>query len=451
VRARLDRGDGAVPDERTGTLDLDEATIEALRDDTQTVEAHGAALGERLFTGDVGQLFTQARAASVSSATGQNGTTGPGDPLRVLLSVQDDALRALHWERLCAPVGDGQWGLLSQDMRATLAMSLASTTQRHYPAIGRADLRALIVVASPSNVKDYSLTPIPDVPATIDSVRAALGEIPSDELEAPTLTGLAQALDDAAAQGRPYTLLHVCAHGKVLTAGPHAGESRLYLADSNGETDAVTPARLLSALGQRASLPRLIFFATCESGSPSAAFGNLAELVVQRLGVLAAVAMTAPVSLDAAQQLGAGFYRHLRRHGQPDLALAAAMAALASGAYRTVPALFTRLRGQPLFTDRADLPLTDPQIEVGLRRLSAFVDQHAPVLREIMAQHTLALRRMRGVPTAELDVDARRERVAALAGLDDVAQEYMRLAAPSAGWSPTSPSMRSSSKDATRW
>ena len=83
-----------------------------------------------------------------------------------------------------------------------------------------------------------------------------------------------------------------------------------------------------------------------------------------------------------ADALAAAFYPRLREHGQPDLALVEAGAALAARHDITVPALYSRLGGQPLFSDALDRELTPAEIDYGLQRLDELLPERAPVLVE---------------------------------------------------------------------
>ena len=49
---------------------------------------------------------------------------------------------------MCAPFDDG-WDFLALNQRAPFSLYLPSLTDRRFPPIGRRDLRALMVVASP--------------------------------------------------------------------------------------------------------------------------------------------------------------------------------------------------------------------------------------------------------------------------------------------------------------
>ena len=141
-------------------------------------------------------------------------------------------------------------------------------------------------------------------------------------------------------------------------------------------------------LNPRQGFPRFAFLATCESASPTAeatgALGGLAQRLVRELGMPAVVAMTDMVTVTTATALAGQFYRRLREHGQPDLALVEATAGLAERGDITVPALYSRLAGVSLFSDavRPLLDLTPTEISDGLDRAAPLLAERAPVLLE---------------------------------------------------------------------
>ena len=194
----------------------------------------------------------------------------------------------------------------------------------------------------------------------MDGVRKALGDIPHivladpaavpDAAGPPTLDALAERIT-----AEPITLLHFICHGRVA----EGGETVIFLADAQGQVSAVTASQLidrLRLLHGAPGLPRFAFLSTCESAAPEAAasLGGLGQRLVRDLGMPAVVAMTERVSVATADALAAAFYRRLREHGQPDLALAEATAGLAGRHDITVPALYSRLGGRPLFSDTLD-------------------------------------------------------------------------------------------------
>lgn len=157
-------------------------------------KAYGTILGKSLFKDDVRDAFTRAQARN-------------DDLLRVLLSIEDNSLRLLRWERLCAPLERG-WRLLRLEQRMPFSMHIPSLTDRRYPVLRRTDLRVLLLAASPNGLSDYGLHGF-DVMASVDSVRAACGELPCDVLASingaigpPTLDALCERITAGA-----YTIL----------------------------------------------------------------------------------------------------------------------------------------------------------------------------------------------------------------------------------------------------
>ena len=89
----------------------------------------------------------------------------------------------LRWERLCAPDGVGGWDFLALDQSTPYSRYLRSLTDRRFPAIGRRDLRALVVLADPPPDNPYGLASFeaPDTPEegrTAQALTSALGGDP---------------------------------------------------------------------------------------------------------------------------------------------------------------------------------------------------------------------------------------------------------------------------------
>jgi hypothetical protein len=195
--------------------------------------AYGTLLGQALFSGPVHTAFIQARAMT---SVGRD--EKEEERLRVLLLVEDQALRTWHWERLCAPTDVEGWDFLALDQRVPFSIYMPSAAERRFRPIGRRDLRALVLVANPQNLGEYGLDDFDDA-ATVACVQAALGDIPNDVLAnvedaagPPTLDELARRIT-----AESYTLLHIVAHGQYQK---RKGETALYLADENNQVAAVT-------------------------------------------------------------------------------------------------------------------------------------------------------------------------------------------------------------------
>src|SRR5215207_7722351 len=424
-----------------GTLLLGPEAEQALLAAVIEPEAYGTILGQALFREHVRDALARARAE----------TTGD-DRLRVLLTVEDEGLRVLRWERLSAPL-DGGWDLLALNHTAPYSLYLPSITDRRFPPIGRRDLRTLIVAASPAGLDQYRLAPF-DVAAAVAGVRAALGDIPSDVL-ATDATGtesdgsIGPATLDAIGQritAGTYTLLHLVGHGSVARTEADNQETTLYLAKPDGSVDPVSGTRLLERfqrLDPRQGFPRFAFLAACESASATAeaagALGGLAQRLVRELGMPAVVAMTDKVTVVTATALASQFYRRLREHGQPDLALVEATAGLAERGDITVPALYSRLAGVSLFSDavRPLLDLTPSEIANGLERGAPLLEERAPVLladadtgdgtRRGFTAVAEDLRGLLGADSTHLSDTAREERLKALEELDAIGKEALDL------------------------
>ena len=406
-------GGGALPMRSEGELTLSLEELQAAQLDRK---AYGELLGKSLFRDDVRDAFVQAR------SEGQ-------ETLRVLLDVEDEALRRLRWERLCAPF-DGKWDFLALNQRAPLSLYLPSLTDRRFPAIGRRDLKALVVVASPSGLDQYGLSPF-DASKAVHSVRTALGEIPSDLL-AEEEGAVGQATLDTLCEritAQPYSLLHLVCHGKFQS---ESGDTVLYLARSDGSVEPVTTTRLidrLSKLQGARGLPHFAFLCTCESAAAEAegALGGLGQRLVRELGMPAVVAMTEKISVATAGALASAFYQQLRQHGEVDRALVEATAGLQGRYDVTVPALFSRLGGRPLFSDTLDRELTQQEIKSGLVDFEALLSERAPILRSRFEAIANTLQSTLSSAPQALSKESGKDRKQALAELEHLCEEVTDL------------------------
>jgi hypothetical protein len=383
---------------------------------------YGTMLGQAIFRNGIRDAFVQALAKS----DGQ---------MHVLLFVEAEDLRGLRWERLCAPL-DGRWDFLSLDQRVPFCLYLPCVTDRRFPPIGRLDLRALILAASPAGLERYKLAEF-DAAAAAASVCAALGEIPSAVLRAgdgsvgpPTLDALCERIT-----AQTFTLLHVVCHGRFQ---PGAGETILYLAGADGQVDPVTGTRLLDRLSKlrgARGLPQLAFLSTCESAVQEAggALAGLAQRLVRELGMPAVVAMTEPVTVTTAGALAEAFYRRLREHGQVDRALSEACAGMAERHDIHVPVLYSRLGGRPLFSNASDRELTLAEIRHGLTRARDLMGQRAPVWlqeratqpRSVFDEQADRMQRTLHAEYADLLAEGQRDRDGALDGVSNLCDEVI--------------------------
>ncbi len=387
---------------------------------------YGTLLGQAVFQGSVRETFV--RALSKSSHDSR---------LRLLLAIEaadNDPIKTLHWERLCAPIDtDGSWRLLARDQRVPFSLYIPTVIDRYFPPIGRRDLRALVLIASPTNLGKYQLAPF-DVKAVLAGVTESLGEIPFDVLAndidnavgPPTLQELSRQLTNA---NKPYTLLHFVCHGKLL----NNGETVLYWATEDNQVLPVTGEELLGELksigNHQRGLPHFTFLCSCETADPRAegALGGLAQRLVKNLGMPAVIAMTRKVSVETALALGRSFYKRLRQSGEIDVALQEATAGLAKRYDSTVPALFSRLGGRPLFCDRLEgRELTDEEIDYGIDQLRQLLKERAPHASVIHKKFETQAKKLKSLQRSDTRL-AREDRTQALVELDTICDQVIDL------------------------
>ncbi|MEK8020928.1 MAG: CHAT domain-containing protein [Candidatus Parabeggiatoa sp.] len=406
-----------LPIRHESTFQLNQTDLEELRSLLRQPKDYGTFLGKKLFQGEVRVAFDRAWGESK-------------DGLRILLIVEaeDIELKTLRWERLCAPK-DGQWNFLRLDQGLPFSMYIPASTDKRFPPIGKDDLRALVLAASPENLGKYRLDAF-DVEASVAGVREALGDIPcevlaplSEAIGPPTLDELCRQLTV-----RQYTLLHFIAHGKVIDGG----ETALYWANADNQSEIVTGTELISQLknleGPR-GLPHFAFLSTCESASPKAegALGGLGQRLVRELGIPAVIAMTEKVTMTTALALGMRFYQQLRKSGHVDLALAEATAGLMGRNDIIVPALFSRLAEQALFSHSLDRDLTNLEIKYGLEQLRTLLKDRAPVLQKEFEKDAKNIQGKLGADKKDLTDIARQEREQALLKMNTLCQEVSDL------------------------
>lgn len=402
-----------------GTLKLNQEDFGHLISLQLQPQNYGTVLGKALFQDEIRDAFIAAIRESQES-------------LRVLLFIEavDKELRILRWERLCVPI-DNSWSLLALNQRVPFSLYIPATTDRRFPPIGKRDLRALILVASPSDSKKYNLAEF-DVEATVKSVKSALGEIPTDVLatvegaiDLPTLDELIKHLNDRTKQ---YTILHFVSHGRMNKDS----ETLLYWSKADNTVEVVTATRLLEQLSRlrgARGLPHFTFLSTCESASPEAeaGLGGFGQRLVRDLGMPAVVAMTEKVTIKTAQALAENFYRKLQESGEVDSALQEASATLAERQDITVPVLFSRLGGRPLFSDQLDRDLTNAEISYGLVRLNKLLEERSPLLLSKLQDQKRKLAPTLEADTTALTKQANQERSQALEEVNNLSQEVLDL------------------------
>lgn len=331
-------------------------------------EDYGALLGKSVFRGEIEKAFIQA----LTDAKGINAK------LRVLLFIEADDLRNLRWERLCAPTDRG-WDFLQINQQTPYSLYLPSLIDRRFPPLNRSQMKALILVAGPEELKGNLPLPSFDVEASVRNVSDALEKIPHQVLASsphaigkPNLENLCQHI-----AANRFTLLHIVCHGAFK---PENKETILFFPDENGYP--VTTSELIKRFKRLTPLPHFTFLSSCESASPNAetGLGGTAQRLVRELGMPAVLAMADKISVRTIEKLTHIFYSRLYEHGEVDLAVADALVAIQGEHDVTTPVLFSRLGNRPLFCEKYEYILNQQEIRDGLTRLKREVEIRAPIL-----------------------------------------------------------------------
>lgn len=343
---------------------------------------YGNKLGRTLFKGEIANKFLNALNDSRQNSA----------RFRILLNVttEDDntkeTLQSLHWHNLCVPIDsdelnrDKKWNFLCSYGTMLFSQCISTVASSRFYPIKKSDLRALVLIASPSDSQSEPF----NVQEFVDNLKTAFGnEISYDFLAnnvnnaigAPTLKELKKQLTKAQDKQEPYTLLHFVCHGRLVD-----GKPVLHWANEDNSFLKVTGEDLIDALNQTAqnghgsTLPHLAFFYACESAKGD--INGLAKSLIRKVGMPAVIGMTGEVPIKTALALGQKFYPRLVEHGEVDLALQQAISEIKDENELTIPTLFSRLGGRRLFSDRPEL--TDKEIKHGLEKLDEVLKQQAP-------------------------------------------------------------------------
>jgi hypothetical protein len=317
---RLDQGQSAY-----ATFDLAEF---------KNLEYDPAAYGQKLT-----QSFFAEPAVQTAFAQARVSAQSLGAPLRIRLLIGPSAseLNSLHWEMLRDPQNASP---LSTGENLLLSRYLSSLDWRPVRLRAKGALRALVVVANPSDLSAYGLAPI-DVEGELARARLGLGEIPVSAF--PELgSGRRATLNDLVACLREsdYDILYLVCHGALVKDEPW-----IWLEDDQGKVARASGSELVTRLNELATRPRLVVLASCESaggqaGDALAALGpRLAEA-----GIPAVLAMQGKISMQTVAELMPLFFQELQRDGQVDRALAVARGAVRQRPDHWMPALFMRLK-----------------------------------------------------------------------------------------------------------
>lgn len=336
---------GTSPDDDSEVRPLAEPAIaqfnfEALLRLGQDLVAYGRALGE--------MLFSDARlSAAVDSARAIADSNE--QPLRLRITIERAApeLHTLRWEALRDPRRPNN-PLLTTGERVFFSRYLASADWQLIQPRARGDLRALVVIANPTGLEAYGLTPI-DTARELEIAGAALHGIATTLLKTDqraTLDTLIQYLR----QG--YDIVYLMCHARQQQE-----ETRLFLEGEQGQVAVVAGTVLATRIDELIQRPRLVVLAACQSAGTDIAAALTAlgpQLAVA--GIPAVLAMQGVVSVETIETLLVAFFEALQHDGQIDRALAIARGRVRDRHDFWMPVLFMRLKSGrvwyvPGFTD----------------------------------------------------------------------------------------------------
>ena len=306
--------------------------LDNLRSLLLNAAAYGKFLSECLFGSEaIRTAFEKARTAAQLLNV----------PLRIRLFIGPSApeLQSLRWETLRDPREDR---CLLTDEHILFSRYLSSFDWRPVRLRPQADLRALVVVANPSDLADYGMSVL-DVSGEIERAKTSLGNIAVTEI---TSGGMSNLRNIIAHLREGVDILYLSAHGMFVDNEPW-----LWLEEESGTTQRVSGFELITRLQEINKRPRLIVLSSCQSAGtgeqtdPEQA-GILAALGPQlaQAGIPAVIAMQGFISIATMDQFLPVFFQELQKDGQIDRAMAVARGAVRDLPDWWMPTLFMRLK-----------------------------------------------------------------------------------------------------------
>lgn len=301
--------------------------------------AHGNGLSKSLFSNqEVKEYFAKIKSFTQSKEWG----------LRLRLFAVGE-LHDLLWETLQDP-DDGT--PLAASQRILFSRYLSSQDWRKIYPRPRGELKALLVIANPSDIDKFQL-PSLNVGKEVTRIREAWKDfnIPVSELPA---NGQKATLDNLVSRLREgCDILYLLCHGALVEdEKTKKMVPWLYLENEAGQTALVPGQEIVSQLRlMEQPPPRLVILASCESsglGTGVAAdnkgsFVALGPLLVEA-GVPAVLAMQGKVSVDTVSQFMPVLFKELNTDGQIDRAVAIARNTVRQRPDWWMPVLFMRLK-----------------------------------------------------------------------------------------------------------
>ena len=315
-------------------LDLAELASQSL-----DVAAYGQQLEQIFAEAEVRKEFDSVRAVCEAADV----------PLRIRLHIGPGApeLHGIRWETL-ADARSGQPMLVQEQFH--FSRYLTSHDWRPVKLRPRAELSALVAIASPTDLDQYPALAAIDAEGVAGRIQSSLAGIPATFLTGPgeaTLDNIINAL------GQGHDILFLVAHGALVRGDPY-----LWLVKPGGETDRVIGSDLLDRLRELPEPPSLAVLTSCQSAgtgdsplpndsSGAREWGSLSSLgpLLSSAGIPSVMALQGNFSMETETTFMPAFFQQLASDGRIDRAMSLARARVKDRPDWWMPVLFTRLRG----------------------------------------------------------------------------------------------------------
>jgi CHAT domain/SIR2-like domain len=328
-----------LPDSESETQPLRNAVIELDFKRLEDLQSKDLQFDSNVYGQALGEMFFKDSSFATAMSNAHIAAQSRRVPLRLRLRLppEDEELHTLRWETL-RDVNDPNNQLLTTSERVLFSRYLDSSDWRAVRSRSRTQMRALIVIASPTDLSEYGLQAI-DVEHEIQLARTALSSIQLMVLgdKAPVTTEvLVNALREE------YDIVYLLAHAALVK-----DETYVYLADAQGKVAMVAGRDLAAQIDQLMQRPRLFILAACQSAGDgmSQAFTSLGPRLAMA-GIPAVIAMQGIVSIETVERLFPAFFTALQgdAEGHIDYAMAVARAQVHDQHDFWMPILFMRLK-----------------------------------------------------------------------------------------------------------
>ncbi len=297
---------------------------------------YGTALADMLFAEpSVRTALAEAQSAAFSQELSIR--------FRLFIGPSAPELQSLHWEKLI--ISDGVF--LSLTKRMLFSRYLSSLDWTPVRLQSRAQLKALIVIANPTNIDEFGLASI-DADRELEAAKVSLETASIVELTSPgsaTLANITAKLED------DVDILYLICHGILAR-----DQTWLWLEDEQGESDRIAGSEFVTALKDLRRHPRLVVLASCQSAGTgeemSRADGGILAALGPQLaaaGIPAVVAMQGNITMQTMSEFMPTFFTTLQERGEIDYAMAVARTKVSTRSDWWVPTLFMRLKSGRLW------------------------------------------------------------------------------------------------------